>query len=437
MSALTSVGLALAACTAPVTAPSGTDGGEAQSSTGAEKNEVRIMLSSWAVAEVPFDQMAQEFSAKRDDVQIIIDSSDDNTRLVAQIATGTVDWSGFGIISPFLEIVADVSSGLIQPMDDLINVSAEEGASTLIEDLIPSVRADASYEDELYIVPYSFENITFNWRNDYFAEIGATERPQTWDDWYEAAVAVKAWGEAEEIIPTSFVGALWTDAGALITSAMQTPYTSEGLLDWMAPEAIGALEFYRRVVMEELTPPHGFDGWFESFQRGKVASVQAQSSRGVWGQNLHGQETWTTSPIATREAGGGSGTVYWGNGLGVVNLAPYPQEVVDFYVYAFGPANKNFQRAVIQSGKTPVYNSSYDEMINVEPELEAYKWMIGMRDDVTNSQPVPRNTFYLIQHTAYTRRIVEFIDDPSITAEQCAQLILDDSMAEIEKQQVQ
>jgi ABC-type glycerol-3-phosphate transport system substrate-binding protein len=434
LTAITVAGAALAACTP---APIATESSQSQPSTDTEKKQVRIMLSSWAVAEVPFDQMAQAFNTKRDDVEVIIDSSDDNTKLVAQIASGKVDWSGYGIISPFLDIVANVTSGLIQPMDELISVSSEEGASTLMEDMIPSVRADASYEDRLYIVPYSFENITFNWRNDQFAEAGITERPATWDAWYEAAVAVKEWGADQEIFPTSFVGSLWTDAGALITSAMSAPYTTEGLLDWMAPEAIGALQFYRRLVSEELTPPHGFDGWFESFQREKVASVQAQSSRGVWGQNLHGADKWTTSPIATQEEGGGSGTVYWGNGLGVVNLGPYPQEVVDFYVYAFGPANQDFQKAVIQSGKTPVYNSSYDELIAVDPAFEAFKWMIDMRDDVTNSLPVPRNTFYLIQHNAYTKHIVEFIDDPTITPEQCAQRILDDSMAEIDKQMVQ
>jgi ABC-type glycerol-3-phosphate transport system substrate-binding protein len=433
--AMTALGATLAACAAPV-AP-GATGEEGQASSGAEKKEVRVMLSSWAVNEVPFDAMAQEFNAKRDDLEVKIDSSDDTTKLVAQVASGKVDWSGYGIISPFLDIVSNVSSGLIQPLDELISVSTEEGAATLMEDMIGAVRADASYEEKLYIIPYSFENITFNWRNDYFEQAGIQERPETWDAWYEAATAVKAAGAAEELIPTSFVGALWTDAGALITSAMTEPYTDEGLLDWTAEEAVAALEFYRRMVMEELTPPHGFDGWFESFQRGKVASVQAQSSRGVWGQNIHGPDKWTTSRIPTREAGGGSGTVYWGNGLGVVNKGPYPQEVVDFYVYAFGPANANFQRAVIQSGKTPVFNSSYDGIISVEAEMEQYRWMIDMRDDVENSLPVPRNTFYLIQHNAYTRRIVELIDDPNMTAEQCAQLILDDSRAEIEKQQVQ
>ncbi|MFN8487948.1 MAG: substrate-binding domain-containing protein [Caldilineaceae bacterium] len=430
--ALTSVGLALAACQ-PSAAPAGAGG---QPSGGSGKKEVRIMLSSWAVNEVPFDQMAKEFGEKHSDIQVKIDSADDNTKLVAQVASGKVDWSGYGIISPFLDIVSNVSSGLIQPLDDLIAVSKEAGGQALKEDMIPSVKADASYQDKLYIVPYSFENITFNWRNDYFKNAGHADQPKTWDDWYAAAKAVKAWGKDQEIFPTSFVGALWTDAGALITSAMQKPYTNEGMLDWMAEESIAALDFYRKMVTEELTPPHGFDGWFESFQKGKVASVQAQSSRGVWGQNLHGKDKWTTSTIATMKPGSGAGTVYWGNGLGVVNKAPNPQEVVDFYVYAFGPANLNFQKAVIQSGKTPVYNSTYDKIINVDPAFADYKWMINMRDDVSKSQPVPRNTFYLIQHQAYTKRIVEFIDNKNITAEQCAQNILDDAKKEIEKQKV-
>jgi ABC-type glycerol-3-phosphate transport system substrate-binding protein len=429
LSALAAGSAALAACT-PAAAPTGA------TQPGTETKEVRVMLSSWAVAEVPFDEMAQAFNEKHGDIEVKIDSSDDTTKLLAQIASGRVEWSGYGIITPFLDLVSNVSSGMIQPMDEMIAVSSEEGASALMDDMISTVRADASYEEKLYMIPYSFENITLNWRNDYFGEIGVTERPATWDEWYEVASELKSWGAEEEIMPASFVGSLWTDAGALIASAMENPYNSEGLLDWMAPEAIGALQFYRKMVMEELTPPHGFDGWLESFQRGKIASVQAQSSRGVWGQNIHGADTWTTSPIATREAGSGSGTVYWGNGLGVVNQAPHPQEMVDFLVYAMGPANEAFQKAVIVSGKTPVYNSSYDQIINTDPGFEQYKWMIGMRDDVTNSLPVPRNTFYLIQHQQYQRRIVEFIDDTSMTPEQCAQLILDDSLAEIDKQQI-
>ena len=114
-------------------------------------------------------------------------------------------------------------------------------------------------------------------------------------------------------------------------------------------------------------------------------------------------------------------------------VSAYPQEVTDFYVYALGPANTNMQKAVIRSGKTPIYNSAYDEIIENDPMFGTYKWMKGMRDDVANSIPVPRNTFYLIQHQMYQKYIVEFTEDPSMTPETCAQLILEDSQAEIDK----
>jgi ABC-type glycerol-3-phosphate transport system substrate-binding protein len=398
---------------------------------------IRIMLSSWAVAEVPFDQMAREFSDKYEDIEVKIDTSVDDTKILAQIASDKVEWCGIGIISPFLDIVSRVESGLLQPMEEFFNSSGEEGASQIMTDMIPSVKEDSSYKGHFYSIPYSFENITFNWRKDYFAEVGWDKRPETWNEWYEVSKELKKWGEDEEIIPTGWIGALWTDCGALICSAMEKPYTDEGLVDWTSDEAIEALEFYRKLVYEELTPPHGFDGWWESYQLGKLASVQAQSSRGVWGQMLHGQDKVVTSPIPTKEKGGGAGTVYWGNGLGVINKAPYPQETVDFYVYAFGPANQGFQTAVIKSGKTPIYNSTYTGLLETDPMLGTYKWMVDMRDDVARSLPVPRNTFYLIQHQMYMNWIVQYIEDPNMTAAECAEGILADSQAEIEKQKVQ
>ena len=361
----------------------------------------------------------------------------DDDELLAQISSGAVEWSGFGIVTTFLSIVTRVESGLIQPMEELIIASSEEGATSLLEDMIEAVKEDASYQNHLYTLPYSFENVMFNWRSDLFAELGYTERPQTWDDWHEMATEMKQWGAEQGIFATSFANKLWTDVGALLSSAMDNPYDDEGLLAWKSPEAAAALQFYRKMVEGELTPPHGFDGWLKAFQQGKVASVQAQSSRGVWVRTNHGQDNMTTSPIATREVGSGSGSAFWGNGLSVVNKAPYTQEVVDFYVFAQGPANRNFHKAVIESGKTPVYNSVFDEILNDDPLFSTYGWMNDMRKDVTRSRLVPRNTYYSIQNKIYKKRIVEFIDDPSITPEQCASLIFEDSRAEIAKQKAQ
>lgn len=43
-----------------------------------------------------------------------------------------------------------------------------------------------------------------------------------------------------------------------------------------SPEAIDALAFYKQMVDEGLTPPHGFDGWLDAYYAGKLASVQAR-----------------------------------------------------------------------------------------------------------------------------------------------------------------
>ena len=406
---------------------------------GPEKKVVRIMLSSWAVREIPFDRLAREFNEKNPGVEVKIETDAEgwDTKMIAQINSGKVDWSAVGILTPFLDMARWTAIKMVQPMDDFIAASKVEGATSLMSDMIDTVKTDASFQGKFYSVPYSFENITFNWRVDYFNAVGAKEAPATWDDWYRIVKEVQKWGADQQIIATSFAGALWTDIGALICSSMKKPYTDEGLIAWQAPEAVESLAFFKKLVSEKLTPPHGSDGWYEMFTGGKIGSVQAQSSRGVWGQMIFGAEKMATSPIPEKVKGGGSGTVYWGNGVALVNKAPYPQEAMDYIVYAMGPQNLDFQKTVIKSGKTPVYKSAYDKIILADPAFATYKWMTTMRDDVARSVPVPVNTYYLIQHTMYTKNIVLFTDEGSaMSAEECAQKILKDSKDEIAKQKL-
>jgi len=406
---------------------------------GPEKKIVRFILSSWAVGEIPFDRLAREFNEQNPGVQVVIETDAEgwDTKLIAQINQGKPEWCGVGILTPFLDMARWTAIGMVQPMDDYIAASKQEGAKDILSDMIEAVKTDASAEGKVYDIPYSFENITFNWRVDYFNAVGAKETPATWDDWYRIAKELKTWGKDQNIVPTSFVGALWTDIGALICSSMKNPYTAEGLINWEAPEAVESLAFYKKLVSEELTPKHGFDGWYEMFSAGKIASVQAQSSRGVWGQMFFGNEKMATSPIPEKVKGGGSGTVYWGNGVALVNKGPYPQEAMDYIIFTMGPQNQDFQRTVIKTGKTPVYKSAYDKIILADPSFNTYRWMTTMRDDVARSVRVPVNTYYLIQHTMFAKWIVNFTEAGStMSAQECAQGILKDSKDEIAKQKL-
>ena len=407
---------------------------------GPEVKQVRIMMSSWAIGEVPFDKTAREYSDAHDDLEIKLQTSIEGweTKIIAQINDGTLQWSGHGILTPFLAMERRVKIGLVQPMEPFINSSPVEGADQVFTDMIPTIKADGSYQGKFYSLPYSFENITFNWRVDYFNAVGATETPATWDDWLRICLELKKWGADEQIYPTAFAGALWTDVGALFCSATKNPYTADGMIDWDSSEMIECLGFFKKLIVEEeLTPPHGTDGWLDAYYSGKVASVQAQSSRGVWGQMAFGSDKVATSPIPTKVKGGGAGTVFWGNGLSILNKSPHPQEATDYFIYSMGPQNTWFQKAVIQSGKTPIWLSSYENIIKTDPKMRTYKWMVEMLDDVNRSVPTPANTFYLIQHTMFKKHIVPFTEpDSTMTPEECAQLILKDSLEEIGKQKL-
>ena len=101
-----------------------------------ERKVVGLALSGWAAAEIGFDRMARQFGERRGDIEIKIKTGVDYSRILEQIGAGAVDWSGIGVLPPFLEIMRKIEDGAIQPMEDLIRASEEEGAETLLDDMI-------------------------------------------------------------------------------------------------------------------------------------------------------------------------------------------------------------------------------------------------------------------------------------------------------------
>jgi len=202
-----------------------------------------------------------------------------------------------------------------------------------------------------------------------------------------------------------------------------------------SPEGIAAFEWMRSFVEEDLTLPHGKDDWWPMYQKSKLAAVQAQSSRGVWGQKIHGIATVMTSPVPQKEIGAGCGTLYWTNSAFLFAKAPHPQEAMDFLVFMLGPQNVGFQKAVIESGKTPVYKSIYESVIEGDAAFETYGWMMPMRKQVENSYPRRISTYYGAESKAYTKWMVQYMEKGSpLTAKELAGNIIKETTDEINKQ---
>jgi ABC-type glycerol-3-phosphate transport system substrate-binding protein len=434
--AATGVAGALVAACQPVPVP-----GQGAAAPAAQGKLVRIILPSWATGEIPFDTTARQFNEANPgvNVQIQTDFEGWETKVLAQISAGKVEWSGVGIASSASSSLPRwILTGLAQPLDDLIAASKQKGAVDMVNDMLPTLRNASTHDGKFYGIPYSFENISFNWRTDYFAAVGAKEAPKDWDTWLAIAQELKKWGAEKKIIPTAFIEDLDASVGSLIYGSLDQPFDDKMILKWEAPEAIDALTFYKKMVAdEELTPPHGFDGWLDAYYAGQLASVQAQSSRGVWGQLSFGTDKVATSPVPTRDGKPHAGTPFWGNCVAVLNKAPNPQETLDYFVYTMGPQNSDFQKTVIKTGKTPVYESVYKDIINGDPQFHIYQWMNDMRDQVDHSVARPFNNYFSIQDTYYRKYVVQLVEPGStMTPAECAKHILEDSQAEIAKQKL-
>ena len=431
-------GVAVAACTSAPTpqAPAATEAPTTQAAAPGPKT-VRILLDSWAMGEMPFDQYARQYNEAHPNTNIQLQSTFEgwDTKVMAQINAGNVEWNAGGIASSASSSLPRwILSGMIQPMDDFIQGSTEKGAADVTKDMIPTIRKASEHDGKFWGFPYSFENISLNWRTDHFAAVGATTAPTTWDEWLSVSRALKKWGEKDKIIPTSFIPDLDASVGALIYSALSNPFGDDMLLKWESAEAINALKLYRTMVQEELTPPHGFDGWLDLYYAGKLSSVMAQSSRGVWGQLAFGTEKVVTSQIPTYQKGSGAGTAFWGNCIGLLSKAPNPQETMDYLIYTMGPQNADWQKLCIKTGKTPVFQSAYT-IIDSDPQFRTFAWMKDMRAQVDRSMARPFNNYFSIQSTYYAKYIVPFVEPGATTTpEEVAANIVKDSKAEIAKQ---
>jgi len=151
---------------------------------------VRILLDSWAMDEMPFDTFARSFNEANPGVNVVLQSTFEgyDTKVLAQIAAGKVEWSASGINnSGSSGLPRRILSGMFDPMDDFLASSKQKGANLIIKDMVPTLVKASTYQGKFWAIPYSFENISFNWRTDHFAAVGATAAPATWDEWLTIA----------------------------------------------------------------------------------------------------------------------------------------------------------------------------------------------------------------------------------------------------------
>jgi len=415
-----------------------------------ERKLVRFLSSPWILDQVPTDKMARAYNEMQEEVEVRPESlgattwagADWMAKLVKQQQENKLEWCGQMVMFPFMHLVARCKMGFHVPLEDLFAASKVEGAATLLDDLLPVLKEDASYQGHVYGVPYSYEVEMWTYRKDWFADVGYEEPPKTWEELWDACDEVKKkFGKDNpDFYPYGWANSLYAAYQPWIHTATDKPYTEEGLVDFTG-EGLPALDFMKRMVEAGLGPAAGADAasHYDLGFKELIASFCEDNSRApMMAKSMEGGfEKWATGRMAMRDPEKDSGSFFYGSCWTVLGKAPYPQEMADFYAWCYGPANTSMQQAIIESGKTPVYQSVYDTLLKDPKNWFYAEFMLAGLELMKTSIPYPSNNYWLIQDGAATKYLQTFLEKGSgQEAEEVAKKIMDEIKVEIAKLEV-
>lgn len=400
------------------------------------KATINLLADSWVIQEWRLKDWIKQYNALGgDQVHLTQSVQGWDTKALAMIRQGNIIWDGHGIMTPFIEKVEDVASGMIQPVDEYVTASTQPDAKVILSDLVPTVKQDISYKGKVYGIPYSVEAIGQMWLTEFLDGAGLKDNPPTWSATLDAAMKIKSKYESQKVTAYAFNQGLHTSLQALIHAGTKTPYTSDGLLDITGTVSIKACEWMVNLAKNALTPPHLWDGAYTLWQKKKLGLFLAQNSRGVWAQRIFGMKAAGTGAVPLMEKDGpNSGSPFWSNTFTVFKGAKQPQALVDFYIWLLGPSNKPVQKAIIASGKAPVLQPIYKSMIENNPD---YKWMADFLPVISGSVPYPENSFWNLQNNDILPWISKMVTPPfNLSPQEAMASALKAVKADVSKQQV-
>lgn len=289
LTALTVMGMVLAACASPQTPPSPTQppqtaeqGGQPQPqptqppAKPAEK--VTIRLTTWAGAgeAAELQQILDRINAENTDFQIVHEPAPDDyyTKVQTTLAGGTAA----DLIWLSQEWIANLASkGALLDITDYLKNDSSPAAQ--LDDYFADVLKTAAYEGRYYGLPWIAQPVVLYYNKALFDAAGLAypDESWTWDIFKEAAKTLTKdldgdgrndqWGFALNGWPPPQMF-IWQAGGEVVSNDLKSSPVD-------SPEAIKALEFYQEMIYSDVyAPPQATiqeQGFGEMFKAGKIA----------------------------------------------------------------------------------------------------------------------------------------------------------------------
>jgi len=161
-------------------------------------------------------------------------------RFVAEAKNGESTWDVYVGQTPFVEMTAMIEADVIEPWDNYI-------PKDVLDDIIPSIRAENTVNGKMYGWPFLLDVIGSSWHSGITEKAGVADAaPATWDDFLAAGKKIVDSGAAPW--GGTFDSHGWRSLAPLAHSMSPDCYTSEGLFDFTGEPAIEALKMMKEIM---------------------------------------------------------------------------------------------------------------------------------------------------------------------------------------------
>jgi multiple sugar transport system substrate-binding protein len=322
-------------------------------------------------------------------------------RFVAEAKKKKSTWDVYVGMTPFVEMAALIQSGTIEPWDKYIPKS-------VLNDLIPSIRAEATYQGHIWSFPFLLDIIIQAWNGELVKKAGLdpNKTPKTWDQFI--ANAKKVVSSKAAPYGAVFDAHGWRSLAPIAHTFNTNVYTPAGLFDFTSDAAVNALEVMKRLM--EVAPKN-------ILEEGKVdggvnttpdeeAFAARQAAYYVKYQNAPTRfaGTWPDPKVlhiaGLPKAASGGGTVFWNTGAALFKYGQNKQQAANYmefltrdvriWQHALG---KNVRGA---SGQLSPYKSDWAKWTKSPPPWIA-QWAFTVRKELATSKAIRTHKFGLTQ----------------------------------------
>lgn len=161
-------------------------------------------------------------------------------RFVAEAKNKESTWDIYVGMTPFVEMSSLIAAGVIEPWDKYI-------PKEVLDDIIPSIREEATVDGKLYSWPFLLDVTGMAWHSGLTSKAGLPDTgPVYWHEYLEDSAKVVKSGAAP--FGCTFDAHGWRSLAPFTYSMSTDCYTKEGLFDFTSEPAIAALELMKKMM---------------------------------------------------------------------------------------------------------------------------------------------------------------------------------------------